>query len=91
MRLKLFEGFDDFVEINNFLWNPKRRSFSVEISELDGKVEPAQKVISIKNNKTGNSVDFTFVKADKDGSDEDTYGWRYENKEKKLTLLIIND
>jgi hypothetical protein len=31
------------------------------------------------------------TKADKDGSDEDTYGWHYQSEDGQYKLLIIND
>ena len=91
MRLKLFEDIDDYVDITEFTWRKKTNTFSAEISDLHGQVAPGQKTITIKNFKTGNSVTFNFVKADMDGSNEDTYGWRYDSEDKKLHLLIIND
>jgi hypothetical protein len=79
------------ADINLFTWNKETKTFSAEVSDLNRKIYGGEKVITINNPATGKSVDFSFVKADMDGSNEDTYGWRYENKKEGLNLLIIND
>lgn len=77
-----------------FLYSKKTQTFSAEIAELhSGNVNymPGQKQIKLKNPKTGIEMDFYWYKTDKDGSNEDTYGWRYKNKEGNISVLIIND
>lgn len=71
-------------------YNASERHFSCYVHALTN--QPGQ-TIKIKNKQSGASMTFTLVKIDKDGSDEDIYGWNYEcNSPKgKLTLLIIND
>ena len=78
------------IEITNLHWNSETKTFSGEVSDIKG-IQGGEKELTVKNSGTGNSVVFKFTKADMDGSEEDTYGWNYENKEKGLKLLIIND
>ena len=99
MRVQRFDSFNESyakllesaLDISLFLYNKDRKSFSAEVSELKGKLNGGEKEISIFNPDTNKTVKFTFTKVDKDGSEEDTYGWNYENKELGLKLLIIND
>ena len=90
-NLQLFEEYNSGLDIGLFQWNKDTKTFTAEIAELQGKLHGGEKQITINNPKTGKSVVFDFVKADMDGSGEDTYGWRYENKKDGLKLLIIND
>ena len=72
-------------------WNKDDRCFSTEISDLDipGGI-PME--ISVRNPATGSSWTFRHYKTDKDGSGEDTYGWRFRaDEDRTVTMLIIND
>jgi hypothetical protein len=90
-------------------WNPAEQNFSVELSDLP--TEPINlrrlitdrcwdhKPIIIKNSaETNKEITIYFVKADMDGSHEDTYGWNYKgvaidskNRRRHFTFLFIND
>jgi len=85
------ESSTPIISTDQLSWNKGTQTFSEYVSDLRGIVGGGEKEIIVNNPKTGASVTFTFTKADKDGSGEDTYGWNYENKEKGLHLLIIND
>ena len=72
------------------------KDFTFEISEKDrtGLIENApfrgDKFVYLKSTKTGHVKAFELYKIDKDGSNEDTYGWRYRSHD-GFELLIIND
>ena len=75
------------------------QTFSVELSSLSNvKVSNAchnRVPIVAHNPETGNKVTMTFVKADMDGSQEDTYGWNYKgfnpSNGRSFKFLFIND
>lgn len=87
------------IDIKDLSWSKNSKSFTVEIAELSKYKSLYNSVmnkkdIHIVNHDTNKIVKFTYVKTDKDGSNEDTYGWRYEAKDRegsKISLLIIND
>ena len=84
----------DPISVEYFRYQGKNRTFVAEIAELhsaDADYVPGQKIITLKNFKTGIEMKFDWYKTDKDGSNEDTYGWRYVNKEKNIFVLIVND
>lgn len=82
------------ISVGSFIYNKKSNNFTAEISELTKidkiDINPGIDSIELTNPKTNKSQVFEFTHADKDGSDEDTYGWRYKSKE-GVNLLIIND
>jgi hypothetical protein len=59
------------------------------MSDKDLKVAPHY--IRLKNPKTNKSMDFEMVWKDMDQTEEDIYDYRYESKDKKYKLLLIND
>lgn len=97
--LKYFRIINESVETttfstNLFLFSKKSNTFSAEIAELhsaNAPYKPGQKQITLKNPKTNIQMSFDWYKTDMDGSNEDTYGWRYKNKEGNIFVLIIND
>lgn len=84
-------GIKDALDISLFTYNKDTKNFTTEVSDTKGALHGGEKVVIIQNPVTGKYVTFDFISSDKDGSNEDTYGWRYENKEKGLKLLVIND
>jgi hypothetical protein len=68
-------------------YDPKDKTFSMEISQTD--LGAAPKVLSIRNPKTGKSMEFTMFKKDTDG--EDIFGYWYQSKDRQYKLLLIND
>lgn len=73
---------------SGFSYNPKTQTFVAEASDI---AWPGfLKSFEIHNPKTGGFGRFDFVKADKDASGEDTYGWRYKSQ-CGINCLIIND
>jgi len=97
--LKYFRIINESISLvpfstNLFLYSKKTQTFSAEIAELHSanvNYMAGQKQIILKNPKTGIEMTFDWYKTDKDGSNEDTYGWRYKNKEGNISVLIIND
>lgn len=75
---------------NELNYNPNSRTFSQEISNMDIHFAPIIPIF-LTNPNTGVSKLYEYTKADMDGSNEDTYGWRYKNEETGTKLLIIND
>lgn len=80
----------NIISTEDLHYNASSQTFSQEISMLSRSFNPHYPV-TIKNPKTGVSKVFKFSYADKDSSNEDTYGWNYVNSETGLKLLIIND
>jgi hypothetical protein len=87
-------------------WNPAEQNFSVELSDLPTDLRNSitdrcwrHKLITLKNSaETDKEISIYFVKADMDGSHEDTYGWNYKgvaidskNRRRHFTFLFIND
>lgn len=66
------------------------KTFMVELSDHDLKWISVLNGIKLVNPKTGVSKYFEHFKTDKDGSDEDVYGWWFKNEE-GYRLLVIND
>ena len=75
---------------NVFSWNKDSAMFVVEASDL--KIwKPATQIVIQKD---GLSITFIYTHSDMDGSNEDTYGWRYKaiaGNRFDCGLLIIND
>jgi len=82
------------ISTNNLHYNKKTKTFVAEISDLikfsDFK-KGFMSGVEIFNPKTNKSKRYFLSKIDKDGSDEDIYGWNFENEETRTKLLIIND
>lgn len=76
----------------NFDYNKKTNCFVQEISILkhDFAIPGPPMEFKIINHKTKCSQLFKMVGIDKDGSNEDTYGWRYKS-DQGINALIIND
>ena len=82
-----------------WVFSTSTKCFSAEISELEhfyklGHLPSMPKEIELKNTLTNHIITFKFDHADKDGSGEDTYGWRYNavsGHKFPCSLLIIND
>lgn len=73
-------------------WNKERSNFTFEASEVPD--FSSEDKFVLRNPVNGNEIVFKKVGTDKDGSGEDTYGWRYEaiqGNNKPCTLLAIND
>ena len=81
------------LSTNYFSFNKQTNTFTTEISDLPRSLNyrAGEKTIVLINPKTGNHVTFIWYKTDMDGSNEDTYGWRYQSVDGKLFVLIIND
>ena len=83
-------------------WNEATQTFSVTLSDihnttLDNRVWN-HLPIRLKNPVKKTSATVVFVKADMDGSQEDTYGWNYtgtsvdaKNRKRTFHFLFIND
>jgi|10_taG_2_1085330.scaffolds.fasta_scaffold33083_4 hypothetical protein len=69
-------------------YNATSNTFSAYASDLN--LKGIEKNYVIYNPNTKISQYFKFTHNDKDGSDEDTYGWNYESHQ-GTKLLIIND
>ena len=84
-----------------FTYDSKTRTFSAEVSQLKDNVSVvSDRQFVLVSAKTSKEMDFRLSKIDKDGSNEDTYGWHFKQTEyskevyphlKDLTVLIIND
>lgn len=80
-------------------WNAADQRFSCELSSISLNHIDLQchrhKPIELVNPNTGAKVTITWVKDDKDGSGEDTYGFNYVGYSKEtgrhFTFLFIND
>lgn len=79
-------------------WNKEGRYFAAELSDISLNSIDLQchrhEPITLVNPKTGKTCVITWVKDDKDGSGEDTYGFNYEGigeDGKKFGFLFIND
>ena len=81
------------ISTDSLHYSPNSKTFSAEISDLIAiHLAPGiPKKLNISNHKTGVSKEFEMVSVDKDGSEEDTYGWNYKNKETGVKFLLIND
>lgn len=101
MKVLLFEDFNSdevkipYSEKGPLHWSSKTKTFSGYVSELEH-ICPVLKSkiphnLSVEYN--GMKVSYRFTKEDKDGTDEDTYGWNFEstNGKFKSYLLLIND
>jgi len=73
---------------DNLTYNKESNTLSGYASDL--KISGGNTSHVVYNPKTQMSQYFNFIKADMDGSGEDTYGWNYQSKE-GVNLLIIND
>lgn len=71
-----------------FSYDKNTKTFTIEMSDIDDKIDIG-KTVTLRS-PTGIRSAFTYYKSDKDGSGEDTYGFRYKNKN-GIELLIIND
>jgi N-acetylmuramoyl-L-alanine amidase CwlA len=78
------------IDIKPEWYNKQSKTFAVELSEM-GNSATSARTIYLKNPKTGAKVKFHRVGEDMDSTHEDTYGYRYENDNGDLKLLIIND
>ena len=73
---------------NNFSFNKTTKTFIAEASELNIGVPSNEILLKIDNT----AITFNLSKIDKDGTNEDTYGWRYKSDDNNnFNLLIIND
>ena len=80
-------------------WNAQDQQFSTTLSDIDNsELSNAcwhHKPITVNNPNTGVSVTMTWFKDDKDGSDEDTYGFNYigynQGTKRHFKFLFIND
>jgi hypothetical protein len=79
-------------------WNAQGQRFSAYLSDLNN-TELSNKCwhhkpITVKNPNTGTEVTMTWLKDDKDGSNEDTYGFNYigynKGTRRHFTFLFIN-
>jgi len=80
---------------DEFSYNKKTRTISVEISSLELKDIPRMGLdwgqkICITSKKTNKSVNFRFHRTDLDVFKE-VCGWRYVSDDNNFKLLIIND
>lgn len=79
-------------------WNSEERYFGCELSSISLNHIDTQchrhEPITLINSETGKTKLITWYKDDKDGSNEDTYGFHYEgfgDDGKRFTFLFIND
>lgn len=80
-------------------FNEVTQTFCVELSSLQNrKIDDScmrRAPIVAHNPETGNKITMTFVKADMDSSEEDTYGWHYtgfnSQNGRSFNFLFIND
>jgi len=92
---KIHPGVPVFLVFSEDLRDNKK-DFTFEISSKDktNLIENApfrgQKGVYLKSTKTNQVKLFQLYKVDKDGSNEDIYGWRYRSHD-GFELLIIND
>ena len=86
------------LHANHLHYNKETQTFSAELSDLSNRLLVSEacwhkRPITVKNPKTGKSVEFKWDYNDMDSTQEDTYGFNYVatvNK-KTINLLLIND
>jgi uncharacterized Zn finger protein (UPF0148 family) len=78
------------IDIHPDWYNKQSKTFAVELSEMGDSATTAR-TLYLRNPKTGVKVKFNRVGEDKDSTNEDTYGYRYESENGDVKLLIIND
>lgn len=84
------------IDITKDDYDPNGKKWCFEISEKEhfnrmsgtGKLEDG---VILRNPDTNKTQLFNFTKKDMDGTQEDTYGWRYLSECGGYVLLIIND
>ena len=80
-------------------YDPSDRTFAAELSSIEEtrfsitELCHRRRPLTVFNPRTGVAVEMKWFKTDKDGSDEDTYGWWYRGVHNGIEykFLFIND
>lgn len=102
-RTMLFEEYDQitngkvtipYTEGGPLTWNKETKHFGGYVSDLQSVAPELRRVTPrfIDVTYNGATINYQFSHADKDGSDEDIYGWNYKSTNGKFqtTFLLIN-